>query len=938
MISAASSLVFGLALMGGLWPFGGDGQPSREATIDSLESQTLELKPAPTIQDASQLARDQYRLFLEVSKDNPELQREAMRRLGDLNLAAGEAEQYDGAISQDSGFYAEAVKLYTLLLESNPDYGDADRILYQLARAYETTGETDQALATLNRLITEYPDSHFFDEAHFRRGEIFFFDKQFSSAESAYTAVIATGSSSAFYEQALYKRGWSLFKQSELEESMDSFMALLDRRLAGVTERGGSDVLEKMSRPERELVDDTFRVMSITFSYLDGYQSIDNLLEQRNRTDYADLLYMNLGDLYLDKERYIDAAKTYDAFVAHNPVHVQSPKLQVRVVEAYTLAEFPSLVLESKRDYVARYGLDSAFWVGRSAGDWPEVVGHLKENLTDLAAYDHAKAQEDGDAEAYERAARLYRRYLEFFPEDPDSAQRNFLLAEILFELQRFDEATEEYLHTAYNFGRHEKAAKAGYAALVSARKFEEGLSGEEQQVWRTATISNALQFADVFPEHEQAAAVLTTVAEELYGDGERERAVQVAGLVITLQPPAEMELERTAWTVIAHAKFDMQQYAEAEQAYFRLQGMPIVDDATRAQIGERIAASVYRQAEEAQAAGEIGAAVDQFMRVAAVQPGSEFAPTAVYDAAALLITNQQWLEAADILEHFRREFPDHRFNDDVTQKLAVAHEEAGETVRAGIEYERIATLAGVDAGVHREALWRAADLYEKAGTATDRQRVYAEIVTRFPAPFGESIEARQRLADLAKESGNWSERRNWLESIVKADATSGAARTDRSRTLAATASLELAGPVRDAFLAVRLTNPLKESLLLKKERMELALAAYGTAADYGVAEVTTAATFEIADLYYRLGNDLMDSERPASLSAEELEQYDILLEEQAFPFEEQAIEIFIANTNRAADGIYDQWVRKSFSRLAELMPARYAKSERSETLVAQLD
>jgi len=257
MITAASSLVFGLALMGGLWPFGGDGQPSREATIDSLESQTLELKPAPTIQDASQLARDQYRLFLEVSKDNPGLQREAMRRLGDLNLAAGEAEQYDGAISQDSGFYAEAVKLYTLLLESNPDYGDADRILYQLARAYETTGETDQALATLNRLITGYPDSHFFDEAHFRRGEIFFFDKQFSSAESAYTAVIATGSSSAFYEQALYKRGWSLFKQSELEESMDSFMALLDRRLAGVTERGGSDVLEKMSRPERELVDDT---------------------------------------------------------------------------------------------------------------------------------------------------------------------------------------------------------------------------------------------------------------------------------------------------------------------------------------------------------------------------------------------------------------------------------------------------------------------------------------------------------------------------------------------------------------------------------------------------------------------------------------------------------------------------------------------------------
>jgi len=81
-----------------------------------------------------------------------------------------------------------------------------------------------------------------------------------------------------------------------------------------------------------------------------------------------------------------------------------------------------------------------------------------------------------------------------------------------------------------------------------------------------------------------------------------------------------------------------------------------------------------------------------------------------------------------------------------------------------------------------------------------------------------------------------------------------------------------------------------------------------------------------------------MNSERPASLADEEIEQYDILLEEQAFPFEEQAIDIFSANVMRTADGIYDDWVRKSFTRLAQLMPARYAKSERSETLVGQLD
>src|SRR5690606_12075568 len=109
---------------------------------------------------------------------------------------------------------------------------------------------------------------------------------------------------------------------------------------------------------------------------------------------------------------------------------------------------------------------------------------------------------------------------------------------------------------------------------------------------------------------------------------------------------------------------------------------------------------------------------------------------------------------------------------------------------------------------------------------------------------------------------------------------------------------------------------------------MERALDAYGRAVAYGVGEVTTAATYAMAELYRTLARDLMASERPARLSAEELEQYDILLEEQAFPFEEKSIEIHESNAARAADGIYDASVQKSFEALAQLQPARYGKVE----------
>jgi tetratricopeptide (TPR) repeat protein len=83
-----------------------------------------------------------------------------------------------------------------------------------------------------------------------------------------------------------------------------------------------------------------------------------------------------------------------------------------------------------------------------------------------------------------------------------------------------------------------------------------------------------------------------------------------------------------------------------------------------------------------------------------------------------------------------------------------------------------------------------------------------------------------------------------------------------------------------------------------------------------------------MAELYRQLAADLLASEKPKKLSADELEQYDLLLEEQATPFEEQAIKMHEANTVHARDGIYDDGVRASFAALAKLLPGRYGKTE----------
>jgi hypothetical protein len=169
---------------------------------------------------------------------------------------------------------------------------------------------------------------------------------------------------------------------------------------------------------------------------------------------------------------------------------------------------------------------------------------------------------------------------------------------------------------------------------------------------------------------------------------------------------------------------------------------------------------------------------------------------------------------------------------------------------------------------------------------------------------------------------------------VREADLRGGAARTERTRTLAALAALQLVEPQFEAYRKVNLVEPLARNLKLKKTRMEEVLKAYAAAAQDGAAEAVTAATYLSAALYADFGKAMLGSQRPKGLKKLELEQYNVMLEEQAFPFEEKAIELHEANAKRTAQGLWDEWVRKSFAALARIKPVRYGKAERSEEAI----
>jgi TolA-binding protein len=297
-------------------------------------------------------------------------------------------------------------------------------------------------MAVMEQLVTGNPDSKLVDEVQFRRGESFFAQRKYRDAENAYQSVAAKGAASEFFEPALFKLGWSFYKQGAFEEALHRYFALIDHKVAK-----GYVLGAKHTAAEDRRVEDTFNVIALSFSNLGGPEAIGEYFAGFGHRPYEDHAYRYLGDFYLSKQRYQDAATVYKDFVALYPFHAASPDFSLRIIGIYETGGFPQLVVEAKREFATNYGLKAEYWQHQAIGERPEVVAAVKSNLMDLANYYHARYQDPSLAkdkqQSFAEATRWYGEFLDSFHDDPTAPGANYQFADLLRENGDFRRAAD---------------------------------------------------------------------------------------------------------------------------------------------------------------------------------------------------------------------------------------------------------------------------------------------------------------------------------------------------------------------------------------------------------------------------------------------------------------------------------------------------------------
>lgn len=393
-----------------------------------------------------------------------------------------------------------------------------------------------------------------------------------------------------------------------------------------------------------------------------------------------------------------------------------------------------------------------------------------------------------------------------------------------------------------------------------------------------------------------------------------------------------------------ANSLYQQQHYATAELAYQRALGYisnkKKDEKSKRKELRELLASCIYLQGQNIVDEQPL-LAVEHYLRIGQVVPESLYRLNAEFDAGNILLTQNKWRQGIEVLTRFKKRYPQHKYSRTISAKLAKAYENTGQWELAAEQL--LLMINGPEAEnfsveLKREAQYTAAEYYQKAGNSDKALTSYRTYAHQYPEPFVVAQEVRLKMSQFYQQRKDPNKQYFWYRKIVKYHdikrRNSVSSITPRMEYLASFSALGLGKAHQQTFTWAKLKLPLMKSLKRKQSAMKLAIDYYQKVLSYQMAEFVPQASYNLATMYSQLASDILSSQRPNDLDELALEEYEFLLEDIAIPFEDKAIEIHANNAERSWQDVYDDWVEKSFSALAELDPAQYKKQERASHAV----
>jgi cellulose synthase operon protein C len=368
-----------------------------------------------------------------------------------------------------------AIEIYDSIARRYPRYHQMDMVLFNNGFANQGIRNETKAKALFNKLITEHPDSAAIPDAYLSVGEMFFQERKFDKALK-YFNDIKKYPDARVYPYGLYKTAWTYYNLRDAKSGLTELETLVD--FGEKVQREGLDSrldLRKEALEDMALFFEDVYPAGKAYSYF---------RKPAGSFGVAPVL-LRLTELYKSHSRYRDLAVVLHDLVDNSPKSIYLPTAYMELANNYETMKDRGLAVKELERFHAICKPDSAWSRAHTANKLEDVSqgftisaetdcrGVFDDTSLRLASKWHRMWRKQSQFKELSVAAEAaYRLYLDGTKSNEHMMENRFNFAELLFQNQKYREASENYALVAKSDVKDEKLRHdAGYGSLVALEK-----------------------------------------------------------------------------------------------------------------------------------------------------------------------------------------------------------------------------------------------------------------------------------------------------------------------------------------------------------------------------------------------------------------------------------------------------------------------------------
>jgi len=347
---------------------------------------------------------------LAISADNQKTAAAKNKAKQDSANAANKAKDY----------LLKAVKTYKGLTENDAfrNYPKMDMALFYYGYTLQGGKYMKEARSVYDKLLKNYPNSKYVPEAHLAFADYYFESNQLADAEARYKMVLKFPKSSAF-QYAKYKLGWIHLNLSRFQEALEAFF-----EVAQATK--GDKKQEILNRAAKKDFVRAYSEIGKADKAYPAFQRVDNA--------YAFTMLGILADLYTEQGKSEKGIYVYQEMMKLQPQNKNVCLWQYSI--AHLMMSMPGATNADKvkeiENLVRLYGALKGKKV-LPQSEAQECHDNAAAMSGELARAYHSESAKTKNAETLAYAEKLYKVYLDVFPDAPDYAQTQYFYAELIW-------------------------------------------------------------------------------------------------------------------------------------------------------------------------------------------------------------------------------------------------------------------------------------------------------------------------------------------------------------------------------------------------------------------------------------------------------------------------------------------------------------------------